>query len=110
MILGNVRVPDQVMGDLQAQVTSNRVCARRLAEFLDDAGMVDLTSLSRALQDRAEIAMRRAIEAVPDGVYHSSVDADGFDADETHIECTITVKGRTCISTMPARPSRSAAG
>ena len=93
MILGNVRVPDQVMGDLQAQVTSNRVCARRLAEFLDDAGMVDLTSLSRALQDRAEIAMRRAIEAVPDGVYHSSVDADGFDADETHIECTITVKG-----------------
>ena len=93
MILGNVRVPAQVMGDLQAQVTSNRVCARRLGEFLDDAGMVDLTSLSRALQDRAEIAMRRAIEAVPDGVYHSSVDADGFDEDETHIECTVTVKG-----------------
>ncbi len=93
MILGNVRVPDQVMGDLQAQVTANRVCARRLAEFLDDAGMVDLTSLSGALQDRAEMAMRRAIEAVPDGVYRSSVDADGFDEDETHIECAVTVTG-----------------
>lgn len=95
MILGNVRVPDQVMGDLQAQVTANRVCARRLAEFLDDAGMVDLTGLSRALQDRADKAMRAAIEAVPDGVYRSSVDADGFDEDETHIECAVTVKGST---------------
>ena len=93
ILLGNVRVPDQVMGDLQAQVTANRVCARRLGEFLDDAGMVDLTALSKALQDRAETAMREAIEAVPDGVYRSSVDADGFDEDETHIECTLTVKG-----------------
>ena len=93
IILGNVRVPDQVMGDLQAQVTANRVCARRLGEFLDDAGMSDLTGLSKALQDRAESAMRTAIEAVPDGVYRSSVDADGFDEDETHIECAVTVKG-----------------
>ncbi len=93
MILSNVRVPDQVMGDLQAQVTANHVCARRLTEFLDDAGMVDLTGLSKALQDRAERAMRTAIEEVPDGVYRSSVDADGFDEDETHIECAVTVKG-----------------
>jgi N-methylhydantoinase B len=95
IILGNVRVPDQVLGDLQAQVTAHRVCARGLTEFLDDAGMVDLGALSRSLQDRAEIAMRRAIEAVPDGVYRASVDADGFDADETHIECQLTVDGST---------------
>jgi N-methylhydantoinase B len=92
-ILGNVRVPDQVLGDLQAQITAHRVCARGLSEFLEDAGMVDLTGLSGALQDRAERAMRRAIEAVPDGVYRSSVDADGYDADETHIECKLTVEG-----------------
>ena len=92
-ILGNVRVPDQVLGDLQAQITAHRVCARGLSEFLEDAGMVDLTGLSRALQDRAEQAMRRAITTVPDGVYRSSVDADGFDADETHIECTLTIDG-----------------
>lgn len=95
IILGNVRVPDQVLGDLEAQVTAQRVCARRLGEFLDDAGMVDLAALSLALQSRADLSMRRAIEAVPDGVYRGSVDADGFDADETHIECTIAVKGAT---------------
>src|SRR5258708_6497011 len=92
-ILGNVRLPDQVLGDLYAQVTSQQVCARRLGEFLDDVGMVDLTALSRALQSRAEGAMRRAIEALPDGTYRSVIDADGFDADETHIECALTVDG-----------------
>ena len=92
-VLGNVRVPEQVLGDLYAQVTANQVCARRLCEFLDDAGMVDLTALSQALQERAEGAMRNAISALPDGEYRSSLDADGFDEDETHIECTITVDG-----------------
>lgn len=93
IILGNVRLPDQVLGDLYAQVTAQGVCARRLCEFLDDAGMVDPSELSQALQDRAEAAMRKAIAAVPDGVYRGSVDADGFDEDETHIECTIAVAG-----------------
>jgi N-methylhydantoinase B len=93
LIRANVRVPDQVVGDLYAQVTAQRVCAHRLTEFLDDVGMVDLAALSQDVQHRAEAAMRRAIEAVPDGVYRSTVDADGFDEDETHIVCTITVAG-----------------
>ena len=95
MILGNVRVPEQVLGDLNAQVTAQRVCARRLGEFLDDAGMVDLTELLCALQERAEAAMRTAIEAVPDGNHRGTVVADGFDADPTRIECRMVVHGST---------------
>jgi N-methylhydantoinase B len=93
MILNNVRLPEQVMGDLNAQVTANQVCGRRLVEFLEDSELADLTDLSRTLQQRAETAMRHAIEVVPDGTYHATLDADGFDADETHIACTITVNG-----------------
>ncbi|MEM7254518.1 MAG: hydantoinase B/oxoprolinase family protein [Pseudomonadota bacterium] len=95
MIVNNVRMPEQVMGDLNAQVTANRVCGRRLVEFLDDAGMVDLSALSKALLGRADRAMRQAIGALPDGEYHGAVDADGFDDDTTHIECTINVTGET---------------
>jgi N-methylhydantoinase B len=93
IISGNVRVPDQVLGDLEAQVIANTVGARRLSEFLDDTGVADLSALSSALQDRAEAAMREAIAKVPDGVYRSSVRADGFDEDETHIQCAITIRG-----------------
>lgn len=97
VILGNVRVPDQVLGDLHAQVTANRVCGRRLDEFLEDAGMVDLQALSATLLERGDQAMRRAIEAVPDGVYQASTDADGFDDQHTHIECTLTVLGSEVV-------------
>lgn len=93
MILANVRIPDQVLGDLNAQVTANQVCGRRLSEFLEDSELDNVEGLSLALQSRAETAMRNAIETVPDGKYQASLDADGFDDDITHIECTITVAG-----------------
>ena len=92
-ITGNVRVPDQVLGDIEAQVTANSVGGRRLCEFLDDTRIDDLVGLSQALQERAERAMRQAITEVPDGVYRSTVRADGFDEDETRIECAVTVRG-----------------
>ena len=92
-IRGNVRVPDQVMGDIYANVAAQTVCARRLCEFLDDARLDDLTALSATLQDRAEQVMRRAIETLPDGTWRASVDADGYDEHETHIECAVTVGG-----------------
>jgi N-methylhydantoinase B len=93
LLLGNVRVPDQVLGDLDAQITANTVCGRRLNEFLDDAGMVDLRLLSTTLISRAAASMRQAIAAVPDGVYRSAIDADGFDDQTTHIECAVHVTG-----------------
>ena len=92
-ITGNVRVPDQVLGDLFAQVAATEVSIKRTVEFLDDAQIDDLSALSSALQDRAEKAMRRAIETVPDGIYRAALDADGFYPDETHIECAVTVAG-----------------
>jgi N-methylhydantoinase B len=92
-ITANVRVPSQVIGDIYAQVTAQQVCAARLEEFLDDAQLNDLTGLSGALLERADIAMRRAIEEVSDGTYRAAVNADGYDDEETHIECAITVDG-----------------
>src|SRR5262249_60693473 len=41
-IAGNVRMPEQVLGDLQAQVSAQQVCTRRRTEVLEDAGMVAL--------------------------------------------------------------------
>lgn len=92
-IRGNVRVPDQVMGDIQAQITAQAVCARRLVEFLEDTGLHDLKALSADLQGRADRAMRKAIAALPDGTWRGSVTADGYEGQETHIECALTIAG-----------------
>jgi N-methylhydantoinase B len=97
LFLSNVRVPNQVMGDLEAQLTSNQVCASRVAEFLEDAGLADLQGLGRALHARADRAMRLAIGAVPDGTYRSSIEADGFDEAITRIQCAVTVSGERMV-------------
>lgn len=93
IVSANVRVPRQVLGDFEAQLTANEVGVRRVQEFLEDVGLDDLQSLAHAVQSRAENAMRRAISEVPDGVYSSVLHADGFDEDVTRIECTVTVRG-----------------
>ena len=66
LLLANVRVPRQVLGDLEAQMTANEVCVRRTQEFLKDVGLPDLQGLASALNSRTDGAMRQAIAAVPD--------------------------------------------
>ncbi len=95
MLAGNVRVPRQTLGDLEAQVIANDVAVRRVAEFLEDTGLDDLQGLSAALAERADRAMRRAIAELPDGTYSSVIEADGFDENITRIACTVTVAGET---------------
>ena len=77
--MSSVRVPLPVVGDFEAQVTANEVGVRRVDEFLGDVGLADIQGLAEAIQVKADAAMRRAISAVPDGTYRSTLEADGFD-------------------------------
>jgi N-methylhydantoinase B len=92
IIRANVRVPEMVFGDLNAQITAQTMCRNRLVEFLDETGLDDLVDLAREIQSRAERVMRKAILEVPDGVYEKTVEMDGFD-EPLIIQCRITVKG-----------------
>ncbi|WP_137922442.1 hydantoinase B/oxoprolinase family protein [Hydrogenophaga sp. 2FB] len=93
LFLNNVRLPEQVLGDLEAQVTANEVCRKRAIDFLDDTGLSSFDLLSRTVHDRTEAAMRAAIAAIPDGSYVAAIDADGFAHHPTHIRCTVTIAG-----------------
>ena len=95
VMLANVRVPRQVLGDFEAQVIANEVCVARVEEFLSDVGLDDLQMLARTLHTRADLAMRRAISAVPDGSYRAVLEADGFDEQTTRLACAVSVTGET---------------
>lgn len=88
----NVRVPDQVLGDIQAQIGAARLGARRITELLEEAGLGDLDEVSVAVLARSEQAMRAAIARVPDGVYRNEGIMDGFD-EPLPIRVRLTVKG-----------------
>jgi 5-oxoprolinase (ATP-hydrolysing) len=73
LIAENVRKPEEVLGDIHAFVAANALGAERLLAFMDEYGMHDLRALAQVVQTRAERAMRDAIRALPDGVYHSEI-------------------------------------
>lgn len=89
VIMQNIRVPDQGMGDIWAQVSACRMMGERLQPLLDK---VNLEDLGAAVRSRSEKAMRDAIRKIPDGVYTSTIQHDGFESPIV-IHCKLTVKG-----------------
>ncbi|CAN5512884.1 hydantoinase B/oxoprolinase family protein [soil metagenome] len=74
----NTRVPDQVVGDIMAQVAANELAARRLLRLMDELDD-DLSDRAAAIHQQSEQAMRQRIEAIPDGEYVGEVRPDGFE-------------------------------
>ena len=69
IVLGNVRMPDKVRGDLLAQHTANLTAAERLAKLFGDYGTATVESTYQAILDRSEQSMREALAKVPVGTY-----------------------------------------
>jgi N-methylhydantoinase B len=92
IIAANVRYPEQVIGDLQAQVSGNAVGGDRLLGVMDESGLDDLAPLAGELIARTEAAMREAIRMVPDGTYAYRTTVDGFD-DPIELALAIIVDG-----------------
>jgi N-methylhydantoinase B len=84
----NVRVPEQVMGDIFANVSACEVGAEQLLAFMDEYGIDDLVPLSAAIRGQSERAMRDRIRLAPDGVYRNRVEFEGIDG-PLHLACTI---------------------
>lgn len=87
MFKWNVRGPEMVLTDIEAQVAANEVGARRVGALLDEYQLEDLASLSQAIRKRSEGAMRQAIGKLKDGTYSATVNTDG-----TGTPLTISVK------------------
>ncbi|MXX45556.1 MAG: hydantoinase B/oxoprolinase family protein [Acidimicrobiia bacterium] len=93
LIRANVRTPDETVGDLYAQTTSNEVGARALLEFMDEFGLDSIDPVAGEIMDRSEEAMRRSIETIPNGRYEHETWSDGFEA-PIRIKVAVTVEDR----------------
>jgi N-methylhydantoinase B/oxoprolinase/acetone carboxylase alpha subunit len=88
----NVRSPEMVMTDVAAQVAANDVGVRRVLAFLDEYELDNLAELAAVVQQRSEQAMRRAIAAVPDGVYRNE-EAVETPSGDVFLKAAITIDG-----------------
>ncbi|MCC6826810.1 MAG: hydantoinase B/oxoprolinase family protein [Novosphingobium sp.] len=95
VIAANVRMPDQVLGDIEAQLAATQAGARGLAAMIARYGARTVRGYGEVLHDYAERMARAAIRAIPDGVYAFDDHIDGLgDAPEpVHFRLRLTVSG-----------------
>ncbi|HTO46196.1 MAG TPA: hydantoinase B/oxoprolinase family protein [Burkholderiales bacterium] len=79
LLEANVRLPEQVRGDINAQIVAIRVVQRRLAEMLAEYRLPDIDAIAQAIYRASRDAALREIRRIPPGVYSGSVEADGWD-------------------------------
>jgi N-methylhydantoinase B len=94
----NVRIPDTVMGDLNAQIAACTIGARRFAELAERFGDNLLAAVCAELLARSERLTRAALRRIPPGTYRyvDYLDNDGIELDKPiRIEIAATVADGT---------------
>jgi N-methylhydantoinase B len=90
MIETNVRLPHIILGDLDAQMASNRLGSERLIEFGKDYELDEFSHVANAITSSTEKAMRDRIRDLPDGVWKTHHELELMDENGKRI--TINLK------------------
>ena len=95
MMSANVRQSENFLGDLNAQIGSVMLAARRIGDLLAEYGPDRLMAVVAEILSATERQVRQFISGWPDGVYHgeSFVDDDGFDSKLVPIRARVTISG-----------------
>jgi N-methylhydantoinase B len=88
LVRTNVRVPEQTVGDLLANVACTSVGGRMLCEFMDEYRLASLAPLADAILQQSESAMRDELRRLPEGIYRGGIDLEGSD-EPLHLACAI---------------------
>jgi N-methylhydantoinase B len=97
LLSANVRMPEQFMGDIHAQVNSNALIQRRLPNLVEELEIDDFDKLCEEIYGRSEAAMRTQISALPSGSYQAEVLTDGFDRPD-RIRLRLTVENSDIVA------------
>ena len=74
----NIRAPEMVVGDMEAQIAACRLGAERFVELVEQYGMEQVSAASEELMNYSERMLRARIAELPDGTYRAEGFIDGF--------------------------------
>jgi len=95
LIRANVRAPDDLMGDLRAQLAANRLGTNRYLELIERYGLELIRAVERELMDYSERLVRAHIAELPDGECSAEdwIDFDGLTWGPYKIQVAIRIAG-----------------
>ena len=87
----NVRTPEKVLGDLQAQIAACKSCEKELGDLFDRYGVDTVLQYADHLQDYAEELTKSEIRKVPNGIYSFTDHIDGLGKDPQPVVLNVKV-------------------
>lgn len=95
LVRANIRVPEQTIGDFNAQFAANGIGARRVRDLCARFGSETVMAAMAELLDYSERRMRAAIAEAPDGVYEGedALDDDGLGEEPLVVKAKVTIAG-----------------
>lgn len=96
IIRKNVRVPDQVIGDIMGEVNAVNVTKANILRTCDEFGADVVVAAAEELLNRSEAMSRQNISAIPDGSYEfvEYADNDGIDFSKPlKLQVKVTING-----------------
>lgn len=88
----NVRVPEEVAGDIHANLACTAVVVRQVLDFMDEYGFDSLTPLADEILRQSENAVRQSLLAMPDAEYTSEAEVEAYDEVRT-LKCRVVKAG-----------------
>ncbi len=91
VILGNVRLPDKMRGDLMAQRNANHVGSERLRQLFASYGAEAMADAIDVIIERSEERARELIGRLPEGTYSFEDHLDDYGPDTPPIRVAVDV-------------------
>lgn len=97
IIRGNVREPDQLIGDIYALATCNEIGHRRLVDMMAEFSLADLNGIAEFILVNSRRATLERIAALPQQSATGEMKMDGFDRPIT-LKVKVSVEGDRIVS------------
>jgi N-methylhydantoinase B len=97
IIRGNVREPDQLIGDIYALATCNEIGHRRLVDMMEEFQLADLDGIAAFILDNSRRATIERIKALPQQEAEGEMTMDGFDRPIT-LKVKVSIKCDRIVS------------
>jgi len=90
----NSRLPDELLGDLRAQMAANHVARQRVLRLAKVYALsrAEIVRIADEIIERSNLAMKRAIAAIPPGILRGSMMLDDFDVEGQRLEIHISLQ------------------
>lgn len=116
LIVGNSRLRDAAMGDLNAQIAACRTGEQRYQEIMERFGMETVERSIADIFTQSELMDKEIISSIPDGIYEAQgcLDNDGVTDEPVPVKVKVVIQGDAITidltGSSPQRPGQTNCG